>query len=268
MNIELRRLLLLLSALVLALVIPVASGSISALPNPVSGAAFGAPGTTGGTGNTGDQVKDLPVVGSYENLKALLEKAQRENLRFGAGVTVMKAAEMVTGAAVADSVQGMGAQAAAPEARSGTDYSRTNVQIEGVDEADIVKTDGRYIYQVNGRRVVVARAYPAAEMQVASILEFKGEEQFTPRELYVDEQYLVVIGSTFREFSWPQIPSPSPEPQKDQHAPGRSSPAVAPSLLPGGPVKPEIYPPPPVRLPVVKAIIYDIGAKDNIRHLR
>lgn len=26
------------------------------------------------------------------------------------------------------------------------DYSETNVQVQGVDEADIVKTDGKYIY--------------------------------------------------------------------------------------------------------------------------
>src|SRR3990172_12573907 len=25
-------------------------------------------------------------------------------------------------------------------------YSRTNIQVEGVDEADIIKTDGKYIY--------------------------------------------------------------------------------------------------------------------------
>ena len=31
-----------------------------------------------------------------------------------------------------------------------TDYSGTNIQVEGVDEADIVKTDGQFIYFAKG----------------------------------------------------------------------------------------------------------------------
>ena len=56
-------------------------------------------------------------------------------------------------------------QAFAPEAGGGGgddsaafDYSRTNVQVEGVDEADIVKTDGKYIYVVSGQKVVIIDA--------------------------------------------------------------------------------------------------------------
>jgi len=41
------------------------------------------------------------------------------------------------------------------EAEGSIDYSTTNVQVEGVDEADVVKTDGKYIYQINNNRVVV-----------------------------------------------------------------------------------------------------------------
>ena len=28
------------------------------------------------------------------------------------------------------------------------DYSTTNIQVEGVDEGDIIKTDGKYIYRL------------------------------------------------------------------------------------------------------------------------
>ena len=40
-------------------------------------------------------------------------------------------------------------------APSASDYSTTNIQVDGVDEADIVKNDGKYIYTVSysyGRR--------------------------------------------------------------------------------------------------------------------
>jgi len=43
------------------------------------------------------------------------------------------------------------------------DYSLTNVQVEGVDEADIVKTDGTYIYIISNQSIVILKAYPPEE---------------------------------------------------------------------------------------------------------
>ncbi len=54
---------------------------------------------------------------------------------------------------------------AAAEA-SAPDYSATNVQVEGVDEADIVKSDGRYIYLAIDNRLIIAWAYPPEEAKV------------------------------------------------------------------------------------------------------
>jgi inhibitor of cysteine peptidase len=53
-------------------------------------------------------------------------------------------------------------------------YSLTNVQFEGVDEADIVKSDGEYIYLAIDNRLVIARAYPPEEAQVVCDLELEG----------------------------------------------------------------------------------------------
>jgi uncharacterized secreted protein with C-terminal beta-propeller domain len=47
-------------------------------------------------------------------------------------------------------------------------YSKTNIQVEGVDEADIVKTDGKYIYLVSGGSVFIVRAYPPEEAEISS----------------------------------------------------------------------------------------------------
>ena len=38
------------------------------------------------------------------------------------------------------------------------DYSTTNVQVENVDEADTVKTDGEFIYYVVGNKVIIINA--------------------------------------------------------------------------------------------------------------
>ena len=72
------------------------------------------------------------------------------------------------------------------------DYSTTNIQVEGVDEADIVKSDGKYIYVVSGDKVVIIDAYPAENARVLS--EIEASER--PTELFINEDKLVVFGWT------------------------------------------------------------------------
>jgi len=51
------------------------------------------------------------------------------------------------------------------------EYSTTNIQVQGVDEADIVKTDGEFIYLVTDGGIIIARAYPVNEAQVLAEIE-------------------------------------------------------------------------------------------------
>src|SRR5690606_13641597 len=82
---------------------------------------------------------------------------------------------------------------------SASDYSGTNTQVEGVDEADIVKTDGKYIYLVHGGRFAVLKAWPATELSEASSIDIDGE----PIEMFVEEGralvYSVVNGDPIYE---------------------------------------------------------------------
>jgi inhibitor of cysteine peptidase len=55
-----------------------------------------------------------------------------------------------------------------------SEYSKTNIQVEGVDEADIVKTDGEYIYLVLDNRLVIVKAYPPEEALILSEIELDG----------------------------------------------------------------------------------------------
>lgn len=80
--------------------------------------------------------------------------------------------------------------------RGSDDYSETNVQVKGVDEADIVKTDGEYIYLVKGYDVRVVKAYPPLAMKEVGSVNF-GDSAFYPYEMYVDGDRLVVIGTTY-----------------------------------------------------------------------
>ncbi len=59
----------------------------------------------------------------------------------------------------------LGAMAVFDSAKA-SDYSATNIQVAGVDEADIVKTDGEYIYLVSDKTVFILRAYPPEEAKI------------------------------------------------------------------------------------------------------
>jgi inhibitor of cysteine peptidase len=71
-------------------------------------------------------------------------------------------------------------------------YSTTNIQVEGVDEADIVKTDGEYLYIVIDNRVVIVRAYPPEEAVVLSEIEVDG----AIAGIFIKEDRLVVFENT------------------------------------------------------------------------
>ena len=76
-------------------------------------------------------------------------------------------------------------------ASAGTDFSDTNNQVEGIDEADIIKTDGEYIYTVTGTTIFIIKAYPGADAQVISTIKLDS----TPRGLFIDHDTLVVLGN-------------------------------------------------------------------------
>ena len=68
-------------------------------------------------------------------------------------------------------------------------YSRTNIQVEGVDEADIVKSDGEYIYLATDNRLIIARVYPPEESRVLCELELEGNIE----GLFVNGDRLAVL---------------------------------------------------------------------------
>ena len=80
-----------------------------------------------------------------------------------------------------------------------SDYSTTNIQVEGVDEADIIKNDGKYIYMVKGDTVRILQAYPVTSMKEVSSIDF-ADDNFTPSEMFIDGDKLVVIGQSWTSY--------------------------------------------------------------------
>jgi hypothetical protein len=71
-----------------------------------------------------------------------------------------------------------------PGREEGKDYSGTNNQESGVDEADFVKTDGYHIYLLNGNRLHIYGVPAFGELAGESTLELEG----WPSEMLLDKE--------------------------------------------------------------------------------
>jgi uncharacterized secreted protein with C-terminal beta-propeller domain len=123
---------------------------------------------------------------SYQEMKSFIDDNTLSGGYWGGfdrmAAVPMAAQALGTVAESADSFTNGGAKA--------TDYSTTNIQVEGVDEADIVKNDGKYIYTVSGRSVVIVDARPAEDMRVLSQINLSGSVS----EIFINGDRLVVFG--------------------------------------------------------------------------
>ncbi|KYK30672.1 MAG: hypothetical protein AYK22_08535 [Thermoplasmatales archaeon SG8-52-3] len=75
------------------------------------------------------------------------------------------------------------------------DYSTTNIQVEGVDEPDTVKTDGTYLYVLANQTIYIIEAYPANEANILSKISFKDEAYIN--NFFINNDYLIVFGGSY-----------------------------------------------------------------------
>ncbi len=113
----------------------------------------------------------LPVIGTEARLKKLFPNlGQTYEYRYG--------------------VEGTPSATEDSAAKTKNDYSETNVQEEGIDEADITKTDGRYVYTIKNGAVVIIDTKGPSLLQKAKISETDTYFQ----ELYISGTKLIAIG--------------------------------------------------------------------------
>ena len=78
------------------------------------------------------------------------------------------------------------------ESSSNKDYSKTNIQVEGVDEADIIKTDGNYIYSISENKVLITNTKDPNKINIESTIN---EGENIPVDLILYNNVLVIISS-------------------------------------------------------------------------
>lgn len=146
---------------------------------------------------------------NYNELDRMLRKIDKEQrssydtgLRLfkGSGEMVEEATEDI---AYEESATADGAAPAAENgsmakssATTGADHSETYLQVEEVDEADIVKTDGKYIYYVTNKQEVVILAAENGKTTRMSTIGSNGVENYV-RDIYLKGDILVTTGSVY-----------------------------------------------------------------------
>lgn len=87
-------------------------------------------------------------------------------------------------------VRGFGLSPTSQAAKASEDaFSGTNVQVEGVDEADLVKTDGTYIYLAHGKSVSIIKAYPPEEAGITTVIDL----EYEVHDIYIAPGKLVIF---------------------------------------------------------------------------
>ena len=78
-----------------------------------------------------------------------------------------------------------------PASPAPSHYTTTNTQERGVDEADIVKTDGKYVYTLRNNELLIAKTWPVEKTDITARLSFK---TLAPQQLYLHGNQLIVQG--------------------------------------------------------------------------
>jgi len=127
----------------------------------------------------------LKKFSSVEELKEFLDKNILGSQRIG-GDFYSRGAVLSVAEAAAPAEKSVAADVSAGGA---IEYSQTNVQVAGVDEADFVKNDDKYIYVITQNKLVIVDAYPAQNAKILSETKIKGNA----RDLFVNKDRLVIF---------------------------------------------------------------------------
>ncbi|MDP6932750.1 MAG: beta-propeller domain-containing protein, partial [Myxococcota bacterium] len=91
-------------------------------------------------------------------------------------------------------------------------YSTTNLQEAGVDEADLVKTDGTYLYSIAGTHLLISKGWPVEEAEEVARIEIDGK----PDGLYLDEDLVVVVSLIEPWYGMSAAPRSGTDPERNE----------------------------------------------------
>lgn len=125
---------------------------------------------------------------SYEEIYERLTECSGGNGVF----TYEEGAKVANAEIMMDEAESATAPTMAAVNSAGAEYSTTNTQVEGVDEGDIIKTDGDYIYQLrNGKLSIV----DARSMKELCCIEVEGGTYSYHSEMFLSGDRLCIMAT-------------------------------------------------------------------------
>ena len=133
-------------------------------------------------------LNSLPKFGSYDDMVKYFDELEDTNRYYYAtddAVDFDESADM------------------APEAQDGAtnetsgDSGSTNVQVEGIDEGDILKNDGRYLYITSYRNLVIVDAKDPSDLKLVAEINIGDRESIN--QVYVFDGKLVLLGNRYED---------------------------------------------------------------------
>lgn len=154
-----------------------------------------------------EQVKtlgDYRMADSYEDVREMLNQliAARDShddlylmtdgVAAGEDTVKAEAAEEESVSSTSD----LATNAEKQQLSASTDHSTTNLQVTGVDESDIVKTDGQYIYIASNDQVKIVDVSTGNMRQIGSIKPELSGNMDRIREMFVSDNRMILILQT------------------------------------------------------------------------
>jgi inhibitor of cysteine peptidase len=176
------------------------SSFITSSINSASGSKSGTGTTTNTKGTisnkkatvaTINQNKALPKFKTYQEIIALLKTMK---ITYGGGYLDGGIMPMESPNAAPTTKDG---STAGTTAAAASDFSSTNTQVSGIEEGDIIKNDGKYLYIVNNNSVSIVNAYPVNTMKKLYTITLPKNEYI--QEIYVKGNLLTIIGNSYGE---------------------------------------------------------------------
>lgn len=132
------------------------------------------------------------VAKSYDELYDYINKAKDTSYVYNEINESAMEESVEADAALTDTVMATAETSKETSSVSNSGYSTTNLQIEGVDESDKIKTDGRYIYTAVDSKVIITDTNDRHLTTVGSVVPELDTTDYI-REIYVDNHKLVLI---------------------------------------------------------------------------
>lgn len=147
-------------------------------------------------GNITEYLSTLAVSGSVSGYGLLVGETVEEEVPLDAEAPAAVAPRTSASASSMDDVV---ADEPVEESAEGAGFSTTTIQVEGVDEADIIKTDGKYIYYLNSNNGIAIVQAGKSPKQVAAIRPGIAEGVSLPyyQDMYISGKKLIVSAVTY-----------------------------------------------------------------------